>query len=154
MIDHLTFSILTTSAWTRILTFITKTSLCQWTFGTHDAFWSTCRRSTDETTLARTNCMIVHHSADAVWTARRWCARLYPRLFDYMWSTKCEWISTGTRKTTAHGNMINYVTFCTGSTRALAWVHAIMVDTRLHSRTIRVHSAFWTTVRVWIAEII
>lgn len=81
VIDHLTFSVLTTSAWTRILTFITKTCLCQWTLGTHYAFWSTGRRTTHETTLTRTNCMIVHHSADAVWTARRRCARLYPWLW-------------------------------------------------------------------------
>ena len=74
--------------------------------------------------------------------------------FRYLWSTQCERISSGTRETAAHRNVIDHVAFRIGSTRANTRIHAKLINTRLYSRAVRIHSAFWTTVRVWITEIV
>lgn len=74
--------------------------------------------------------------------------------FRYLWSTQCERISSGTRETAAHRNVIDHVAFRIGSARANTRIHAKLIDTRLYSRAVRIHSAFWTTVRVWITEIV
>lgn len=69
-------------------------------------------------------------------------------------STESERIPSSTRRTTAHGDVIDYIAPCTGSARANAWIHAILIDTGFHSSAIRVHGALWTTVRVRIAMVI
>lgn len=71
-----------------------------------------------------------------------------------MWPAQKERISGVTRWTTAHWNVINNVATCVTTACAWARIHAVLIDARFDARTIRIHCAFWSTIRIRISEIV
>lgn len=91
MISHLTPCILTTSAWTWVLTALIDTCFVERTFGAGPTFWPTCRRSANVIDQASADGHFVNFATLTVRTARRWMTRIRCRYWvgDYNWRCVC-----------------------------------------------------------------
>lgn len=182
VIHHLALGVLATGAWAGVLTLVAEARLGQRAVSTDHALWPAARWISNEARLAGAYRVIVHHLADAVCTARRWCAGLLSGFWESnesdeglnssnlkclvnychrngptngkLGTTESERIPSGARRAATHGDVIDHVAACTRPARAYARIHAVVIHASLHSTAVRVHGALWPTVRISIAEVI
>lgn len=152
MIDDLAASVLSASSWTRILAFVSETSLREWTVGTDYAFRSAIRRRTRLSRLTRTYSHIIQNFTNTVWSAGRWIAFVHSRYIFRSGSAKREWVSCCTDDTSAHWNVVVYVAFCVLPTRSRARIFTFAIEACFVRRTIRIGGTFRSTWNVWISR--
>ena len=171
MISDLTNCIDSTSTRTRIYTFLVIAGFVLWTFWACDTFWSTSRRSTNISGHTRANCLSIDLTALRIGSTRRRLTRID---FNRSWSTwmfifralrhietdsihtLVRWtlnksISTHSRRTRTHWNVIDHITDSILTTWTRARINTFVPDTRFISRTVVIYDTFRSTHWIRIA---
>lgn len=149
MIHYLTFSILTTTASARILTFVSNTCFVRRTIRVKNTFWATSFVWITKVlgqTLTRSYTILL--SAICVRAAWIWYARcglfIDRRLLNGALS---KWISHISGQTNAHGSVTNDATLGILCTWIRTWILAFIVNASKITSAFCVRNTFGTTVR-------